>query len=210
MAHVKPNRNKSGQIISYRFFASIQNEQTGKNELFTKTVKAPDDMSPAKALKHMQTEANTWETEVRKGNAPAKNQTFKHFIEKEFIPVHVCNGHSASTICFYKNICTQLVDHFGKKPLNSIRAIDIERYLIDLSKKTYSRGKGKGKEKQTYSASYVNQSRKVLTVAFNFAKRHGMVEKNPTEYISPMKKERTALIFFLRCRRPSSRLSSGS
>ena len=189
MAHVKPNYNKAGQIISYRFFASIQNEQTGKNELCTKTVKPIDGLSPAKAMKRMQIDADNWEIEVRKGNAPAKNQTCKHFIEKEFIPVHVCNnGHSASTICFYKNICSTLVDHFGKKPLNSIRAIDIERYLIDLSKQEYVRGKEK--HKQTYSASYVNQSRKVLAVVFNFAERHGMVEKNPTKYINPVKKER--------------------
>lgn len=194
MAHVKANYNKSGQIISYRFFASIQNPTTGKNEQVTKTVKALDDLTPAKAMKRMQTEADKWEEEVRKGNAPAKNQTFKQFIEKEFMPVHVRNGkHSPSTVYFYQTITDKLVEYFGKKQLNSIRAIDIERYLIDLSSQEYTRGKSK--QKHTYSAAYINQSRKVLAVAFNFAERHGMIEKNPTKYINPVKKERKEVDF---------------
>lgn len=195
MAHVKPNYNKAGQIISYRFFTyNGIDEKTGKEKLVTKTVKAPVGLTPTKAMKKMQTEADVWESEVKKGNAPDQRFTFKYFIEEQFIPVFVCNGkHSPSTVKFYKDICEKLVSRFGSKKLDSIRSIDIESYLVQMTKETYKRGK-KGKE-TSYSASYVNQHRKVLTVIFNFADMHGMIEKSPMKYISAVKKERHEVDF---------------
>ncbi len=195
MAHVKPNTNKAGQIISYRFFTyNGIDEMTGKEKIVTKTVKAPVGLTPAKALKKMQTEADIWESEVRKGNAPDQRFTFKYFIEQQFLPVFVCNGkHSPSTVKFYKDICEKLVDRFGQKKLDSIRSIDIESYLVQMTKETYTRGKT-GKETH-YSATYINQFRKVLTVIFNFADMHGMIEKSPMKHISAVKKERHEVDF---------------
>lgn len=195
MAHIKPNYNKAGQIISYRFFAySGLDDNTGKEKLVSKTVKAPIGLSASKALKKMQTEADVWERELKKGNVPDQRYTFKHFIEKQFIPVFVCNGkHSPSTIKFYKDICEKLVARFGHKKLDSVRSIDIESFLVDLTKEKYKRGK-KGQE-QTYAATYINQFRKVLTVAFNFAEKHSLIEKNPVRYISPVKRDRSEVDF---------------
>ena len=195
MAHVKPNTNKAGQIISYRFFTyNGIDERTGKEKLVTKTVKAPAGLTPGRALKQMQTEADVWEREVKKGNAPDQRFTFKYFIEEQFLPVFVCNGkHSPSTVKFYKDICEKLVSRFGQKKLDSIRSIDIESYLVELTKAKYKRGK-KGKE-STYSATYVNQFRKVLVVCFNFAEMHGLIEKNPMKFISSVKKERIEVDF---------------
>ena len=195
MASVKPNYNKNGETISYRFFAYIGiDELTGKEKLVTKTVKAPVGLTPAKALKKMQTEADVWESEVKKGNAPDQRFTFKYFVEMQFLPVFVCNGkHSPSTVKFYKDICEKLVARFGQKKLDSIRSIDIESFLVQMTKETYKRGK-KGKE-TSYSATYINQFRKVLTVAFNFADMHGMIEKNPMKFISAVKKERHEVDF---------------
>ena len=195
MAHVKPNYNKDGQIISYRFFTYCgTDEKTGKEKMVTKTVKAPVGLTPAKALKKMQTEADVWESNVKKGYVPDQRFTFKYFIEEQFLPVFVSNGkHSPATVGFYRDICIKLVERFGHKKLDSIRSIDIESYLVDLTKETYHRGKN-GQE-QHYSATYINQFRKVLTVAFNFADKHGMIEKNPMRFISAVKKERKEVDF---------------
>lgn len=194
MACVKPNYNKQGEIISYRFRACTGRDEMGRQEFVTKTVNAPVGLTPVKALKKMQTEADVWETEVRKGNAPNQRFTFKCFIEEQFIPVFVCNGkHSPSTIKFYRDICDKLVIRFGHKKLDSIRSIDIESYLVQMTKETYKRGK-KGKE-SNYSATYINQFRKVLVVCFNFAEMHSMIEKNPMKFISAVKKERNDVDF---------------
>ena len=193
MASVKPNYNKAGEIISYRFRACIGRDELGKQQFATKTVDVPVGLTPAKALKRMQTEADLWESEVKKGNAPVKKQSFKHFIEEEFIPVHVCGGkHSPSTVFFYKDICKKLTARFGTKPLDSIRSIDIEKYLVDLQKEKRT---GKDGQEKPLSASYVGHFRTVLTVAFGFAEKHGMIEKNPMRCVSSIKKDRKEVDF---------------
>ena len=194
MANVKPNYNKAGKIISYRFYAYIgQDEITGKKQQTTKTVPAPVGLTPAKALKRMQVEADNWESEIKKGFAPAKRFSFKQFIEEDFIPVHVCKGHSPSTVAFYKDICKKLVEKFGRKSLDSIRSIDIEKYIVELSNMTYKRGKN-GKE-QKYSSAHIDHFRTVLTVAFGFAEKHGMIERNPMRFVSSVKEDRTEVDF---------------
>ena len=107
MASVKPNYNKNGEIISYRFRACLgRDDATGKQIFSTKTVPAPEGLPPAKAMKKMETDAAVWEEEIRKGYAPAKVVTFKRFIDETFLPVHVIGGgHSPSTVSFYKIIC---------------------------------------------------------------------------------------------------------
>ena len=94
---------------------------------------------------------------------------------------------------FYKDVCAKLVYRFGNKNLDAIKSIDIERYLVDLSKEKYKRGK-KGEER-TYSATYVHHFRTVLTVAFDFAEKHGMIERNPMRFISAVKAERKEVDF---------------
>lgn len=195
MASIKPNYNKNGDIISYRFRACIgRDETTGKQEFATKTVAAPVGVTPGRALKRMQTEADVWENEIKKGNVPVQQNTFKYYIEEQFLPLFVCNGkHSPSTVKFYKDKCKKLVEYFGKKKLDNIRSLDIEKFLVDLSKETYTKGQ-KG-EKQTYSAAYIGHHRSVLTSAFNYAERHRMIEHNPMRFTTPVKKDRIEVDF---------------
>lgn len=186
MANVKPNFDKNGKIISYRLYAYIGiDEITGKKKQMTKTVPPPAGLSPNKALKRLQTEADHWETEMKDGKAPDQKTTFKHFIECDFIPAHVCNGkHSPSTILFYKDICAQLVEEFGKKQLNGITSLEITKYISKLSNMTYKRGKN-GEEKK-YSQAYIKHFATVLTVAFDFAVRHRLVIGNPMTLVDPV------------------------
>lgn len=195
MASVKPNYNKKGEIISYRFRACIErDETTGKQKFATKTVPAPVGITLGKALKRMQTEANTWENEIKKGNAPVQQNSFRYYINEQFIPLFVCNGkHSPSTVKFYKDKCKTLVARFGNMKLSNIRSLDVERFLVDLSKETYK--KGKSDEKHTYSAAYVCHHRTVLTSAFNYAERHRMIEHNPMRFTTPIKRDRIEVDF---------------
>ena len=182
MASVKPNLNKDGAIISYRFRACIGRDEKGKQIFSSKTVAPPADLTPAKALKKMQTEADLWEEALKKGYAPVKKLSFQRFIEEQFIPVHVCNGkHSPSTVFFYKSICLRLVEQFGKKQLDSIKALDIEKYLNSLQ--------------LTYTANYIHHFRTVLAVAFGFAEKHDLIERNPMRKVSCIKTDRTTVDF---------------
>ena len=194
MASVKENIGSDGKVISYRWRACIgRDDTTGKQIFATKTVPAPAGLTPAKAKKTMQAQADLWEESVKKGNAPIKDESFKSYIESQFLPVHVCNGkHSPSTIAFYKDICGQLVDRFGRKDLDKITSLDIERYLVDLSNK--KRMDKDGNEKPL-SASHIKHFRTVLTVAFNFAEKHRLISSNPMRFVDPVKAERKTVDF---------------
>ncbi len=194
MASVKPNYAKDGKtVISYRVRACIGRDEAGKQILISKTVEPPIGLTPKKALKAVQNDADEWEKAVKKGEAPAHKQTFKSFIENDFLPVHVCNGkHSPSTVFFYKDICRRLVDHFGAKQLNTIHALDIDKYLIALQTQKYINKAGK---ETVYSPAYVHHFRTVLSVAFTFAERKGLVEKNPMRFTEHIKQERKQVDF---------------
>ena len=194
MASVKANYNPDGKIVSYRWRACIgRDEITGKQLFATKTVPAPVGLTPAKAMKEMERQAAGWEKKVREGNAPVKDETFRHFIEKEFIPVHVRNGkHSPSTIKFYSDICSHLVERFGKKDLCKIKSIDVERYLVDLA---HEKRTDKNGNEKPLSATYVKHHRTVLAVCFGFAEKHRLIESNPMRFVEAVKTDRKTVDF---------------
>ena len=186
MASVKENRNSDGQIISYRWRTCIGRDQVTGNQVFvTKTVPAPVGLTPANAKKEMQHQAYEWEKKVKKGDVPVKDITFKTFIERDFIPIHVCKAeHSPSTRVFYKDICTVLVEKFGKRPLDKIRSIDVDRFLRELENEV--RIDKHGKEKHL-SSTRIKAFRTVLVVAFGFAEKKHLIEKNPMREVDPIK-----------------------
>ena len=185
MATVKVNFAKDGKtIISYRFRACIGRDAQGKQIFSSKTVEPPVGLTPARALKEMKTQAGNWEKGLRKGYIPVKHRTFRYFIENEFLPLHVCNGeHSPSTQAFYKDICRRLTDYFGDKYLESIGSVDIEKYLQWL------------RTENNYSANYIGHHRTVLLVAFNFAEKHDLIERNPMRKVNPINRDKKEVDF---------------
>ena len=187
MANVTPNKNRQGKIISYRFRCCIGRDAKGKQEFSTKTVSVPEGLTPAKALKKLQAEADIWEESVSKGYAPKQKRTFSSFIDNDFMPVFVRDGeHSPSTIGFYDDICKRLISRFGKQKLDSISKLDIERFLTDLRNERHINKQG---IEANYKPSYISKFRTVLKVAFNFAEEHSMIEKNPMRFVKPVKQE---------------------
>ena len=204
MATVKANKDKTGKVISYRFRCCIGRDAQGKQIFSTKTVPAVG-LTPAKEMKKMQADADAWEQSVKKGYAPQKQKSFSAFIEDDFLPVHVRNGeHSPTTVKFYEDICKTLIERFGKCRLDSIRSLDIEKFLTELSTEKHVDKKG---NEFVYKPSYVAHFRTVLTVAFGFAERHAMLEKNPMRFVKSVKRERLEIDFldesevnnFIRC-----------
>lgn len=193
MATVKANRNKQGKIISYRFRCCIGRDATGKQEFQTKTVPAPDDLTPAKALKKMQTEADIWEDSIKNGSIPKEKKTFRVFVENDFMNVFVRNGeHSPATISFYDDICKRLIARFGNRKLTSINTMDIDRYFADLRNETHINKQGK---ESTYKPSYISHFHTVLKVIFNFAEKHNLIEKNPMRFSKSVKQEHLEIDF---------------
>ncbi|MBR3098789.1 MAG: site-specific integrase [Clostridia bacterium] len=182
MASVKPNYNKAKEIISYRFRACIGRDAQGKQKMISKTVDAPIGLSPAKAMKRMQAEAEEWGRKASAGLIPTQKKTFKRFIEDSFFPIHVLGGnHSPSTVGFYRDICDRLTRQFGSIALTDIKAIDINKYLTGL--------------RAQYSAAYTQHFKTVLTVLFGFAENNDLIERNPMRKVYPIKRDRQEVDF---------------
>jgi len=130
MASITPNKNKAGEITSYRWRACLKRDDLGKQKFASKTVPAPKDLTPGKALKQMQHEADQWEKGMRDGIVPVDSKSFEHFINEVWWPAHVMDGeHKQSSIEFYKQLTKRLIDRLGHKNLNDIKAIDIQKFL---------------------------------------------------------------------------------
>lgn len=183
MASIKLNKDGSGKIISYRFRACIGRDDQGKQIFVTKTEKADSSLTPAKELKEMQRKADNWEEKLKSGIIPIKQFTFEYFVKNIWWKNHVMNGeHKRATVEFYKNICNKLVGYFGKKKLSLIKSFDIELFLNDL-------------RTQNLSNTTIKHYQNVLSVIFNYAEIHDIVERNPMKKVPAIKLDKKSVDF---------------
>ena len=196
MATVEPRKNKEGKITSYRFTACLGRDENKKQNIVHLKVDPPEGLTPAKALKKLQHDADDWEQKLKAGIIPTKVKTFKSFIDDDFIPIHLAEGKvSPSTREFYKNILSKITPKLGNRKLDSIRSIDIEKFLTDLQTEKHTDSKG---NETTYAPGYVRHFKTVLTVCFHFAENHGMIERNPMKKVSAIREEHKDVDFLSR------------
>lgn len=199
MASAQAKINKEGKITSFRLYACIGRDENKKQIMKNRTIPAKDFPADKKKQKQLQTwadaEAEKWEQELKSGLAPIQETTFSKFIDEIFIPVHCGSQKSPSTVKFYKDKTERLKKCFGSMKLDKITAIDIQRYLNDLSQQEYihhvkiSDDGTKENVMKRYSPAYVQHHKTVLTVAFDFAERHDLISRNPMRKVSPIKQE---------------------
>lgn len=187
MASVTTNKNKIGEIISYRFRCCTGRDRKVKQEFATKTVLPPKDLTPAKALKQMQLEADLWEQSIAKGITPSKKQTYQSFLEDIWFPLHVEDGsHKPTTKKFYKDLSVRLIDWFGRCEMNNLKALDIERFISHLRTVRVAQTKNNPEGKCISDATirhYVN----LLNQQFAFAEKHEIIERSPMRKIDSVK-----------------------
>lgn len=177
MASVKPNTNKDGEIISYRWRACLGRDDLGNQKFATKTVPAPQNMTPGKALKEMKRQADSWEKGMKEGVVPVDIQSFRYFVQETWWKTHVLNGeHKPTTIDFYANMTVRLLDAFGSKDLTGIKASDIQQFLNSL------RG-------QNLSSATIRHYYNLLGILFGYAEKFDHIERNPMLKIDAPKKD---------------------
>lgn len=129
MATVKVNTDKNGTVISYRWRACVE-DGLGGYKRPSRTVPPPKDLTPGKALKQMQHDADEWEKNIRAGIVPVDTQSFAHFINEEWWKSYVLDGaHKDASIGFYKQITTRIIERLGHKDLADIKSTDIQAFI---------------------------------------------------------------------------------
>ena len=143
MATVIENR-KNGKTVSYKFRAYLGRNEVGKQINRYTTWFAPDDLTPARALKAAKKAAEEWENAVKTEYEkdcidPARirereiNEAatpFVRFVHEIWFPLVICDGqHKATTLTFYRSAAKLSDPYFKDKTIQKINAQDIQSFF---------------------------------------------------------------------------------
>lgn len=190
MASVKANKDKDGNTISYRLRADLGRDEFGKRNLATKTIKPPVGLTPAKALKAVQAEADNWENKLKTGATQARKKTFADFIENDFLPLAIDGKREMkpSSRLFYKNMCKRLMDAFDHRDIKSITSLDLQKYINMLGEERKSNG-------ELLSNTTILHQVQTIRKVFLFAARHRLIDYNPALDLDIPKREHKEVIY---------------
>ena len=176
------NRNKKGEIISYRFRCCVGRGTDKKQILRSCTVSRPDGLTPAKERKEVERLADAWEQEQRKiferthEKIDRRKIGYKEFVEKRWLKNHVLDGqHTPNGIAFFKASSKTSVDFFGSKKLNEIDLEAVEAYL------RYLNTEARGKSGKPLSASTQQHHFSTLNNVMQYAWRLEYISENPCQ-----------------------------
>jgi integrase len=108
------------------------------------------------------------------------------YLENQESRKDVAKAYIASGKCLTKN---QLIPAFGKFQLDKITTADVNRWLLDFTKKKTVVIYGKKRERQ-YKNSFANTAFRILTVIMNEAVRLEHIKINPCSTVLPLKSNR--------------------
>lgn len=173
MATVKVNVDKSGKVISYRWRCCIGRNAAGRQEWETKTVSAPDGLTPKRALKAMQTAADQWEADLKEGRLSRNKDSLAEFIENCWLPLAVEDGqHSQNTVDFYKACSRRIIAAMGDKLISKISPLDIDRFIAGLRREVRPDG-------SHLSDKTIKHHFRTLSSILNYAEQKGVIDRNP-------------------------------
>ena len=200
MATISENK-KNGKTVSYRFIVCLGRDTQKKQIRRFKTWTPPKGLSPAKARKVAEKEADAWEQEVKadyqkeqevivNGQTytlpPEKRRDdFALFVTDTWLPLQVRGGNNKpATVTFYKNNAKMIVDYFKGAVLQNITSMDIQKYLV------YLRTDYKSKFGTPLSPKTTHHLYATLNLIFSYAEKQEMIAKNPMHKVDAPKKQK--------------------
>ena len=177
MASVKENRNRRGEIISYRFRACVgRDPATGKQVWRTATFPRPDGLSPKAEARHIRRAAEDWEAQQRgdykKGLAPDRDKmTLAAFVNGHWWTNCVqAAGHAPNTLISYGKLARVVLEHFGER----IRLAEIDPERVGAFVRWMKADKG-------YSERTAQMHFAILRGILSYAVSCGYLESSPIE-----------------------------
>lgn len=200
MASIRENR-KNGKVVSYRFTVCLERDAEGKQIRKYLTWTPPVNLSPVKAQKAAEKEADKWEAEIREeyqkvkeaeaiGKAyslpPEKRRdSFVSFVNEIWLPFQVKSGNcKPTTIAFYENMAKVITGYFSGCILQEISPIQIQKYLI------YLRTEYVSALHKPLSSKSVHHHYATLNNIFRYAEKYEMIAKNPMVQVDAPKKDK--------------------
>ena len=191
MATIDTLKNKTGEIKGYKFRLCLGRDLNNKQIWKSHTISRPENLTPAKERKEVQRLCNEWEKQERTefertGKKDDKNKiTLEEFINSHWWKDHVMDGtHKPSSIAFYKNISTDIVEYFNvhERKLSQIDIEAVKRYI------NYLRNTAKTKSGKNLSAATVQHHFNVLRVILEYARRLHYIPFDPCQDLTAKEK----------------------
>ena len=196
MASIRENR-KNGKVISYQFVVCLERNAECKQIRKYQTWTPPSNLTPSKAKKLAEREADLWECQIKEEYQKTKStaairitpqerrDNFSAFVKETWLPLQVRNGNcKPTTIAFYENMIKVITSYFADCCLQEITPVQIQKYLIYL-RNDYVSSINKPLSNKTIRHHYAT-----LNNIFRYAERQEIIAKNPMIKVDAPKKEK--------------------
>lgn len=192
MASIR-EKKQDGKTVSYQFTCCVGRDARGTQIRRYATWISPQDMTPGRARKAAEKEAQSWEQKMKAEfskdlNNPERsrikdlsneNLDFASFIAKVWFPVQIDSGvYKAKTVSYYNDTAKNIAAYFEGCGIKNIGSISIQRFLVYL------------RTERGYSPQYVQHHYRALKMIFDFAEEHGVVLDNPMDRVGKPKLEK--------------------
>lgn len=182
------NKNKKGEVISYRIRVCVGRDDQYKQVWRTCTIPRPEGLTPAKERKEVERQADAWEQaqkdEYEKNHVKTDKAriTFADFTREHWMKDHVMPGHTPSSVKFFEYTSDRAITYFGeKKKLREIDTEAVKKYLNYLKTPLTDEG-------EAFSATSQKHFFGTLRNILRYAKRMGYIDQDPTENLAPGEK----------------------
>lgn len=190
------NKNKKGEVISYRVRCCVGRDEHYKQVWRTCTIPRPEGLTPAKELKEVERQADAWEQEVRsefekhkdrltQERLSVKNKiTLIQFIDDHWMAKHVKDGsHTPDTVSFYTHMSDDIKAYFKTvNPVLKLNQIDKEDILDYL---TYMRTEARTKRGTPYGKTTIQHHFSTLRNILEYAVYVDYLKEDPCKKIKP-------------------------
>jgi integrase len=190
MAAIKENRNKAGDVISYRVRACVGRDAQYRQIWRTTTLPRPVGLTPARERKEVERQAAEWEVAQKEEYNNTSTRCDKSKITLQMFTLShwwkdsVMDGtHTPDTVSFYKHMSDDILAYFGNaKKLTAISTEDVKRYIVYLrTEATTSKGK-------PLAESSVKHHFDVLRIILRYGERLGYIKRDPTQKLTAKEK----------------------
>ncbi len=186
---ITANKNRDGEVISYRVRICLGRDEHNKQIWASCTFPRPEGLTPAKEKKEVKLLADEWENKQRKKFEKEKDRiatekrnkdkiTLESFIDNHWLKKHVKDGkHTPDTISFYESMAADIKTYFKKKnPGIKLSEVDKEAVLDYLS---WLRNEARTKKGTSYSATTIQHHFSTLRNVLEYAVYVEYVKEDP-------------------------------
>jgi len=192
-------KNFPDDVISARFRIYKDKDTSGKEEVWTRTVKRPPEIAARTKLeKYFRDEGDKFEKECKAGLVPIKptaGPTFVKYATEVIEKNHKRNVLKESTYVRYKAMLQRLDDYFGEQKLEDVTPKALSDFYDALAQPGMNK---RGSEVKGLSAKTIREHHNLISGVFReaLADEEVNINKNPASKVKLSKAEKPDVVYY--------------